>query len=107
MNRLNKYLAIAVVTGAGLVASATTSASSLAVLPEAGALATRATYWIVGELGSYIAKALSSSRATQPTRAPSVTIVADNHMVVEARRLSPETQPFRGLSGPRKKQTLP
>lgn len=51
----------------------------------------------------YVSQALTA-RATLLARAPSVTIVDGNHMIVEAKRMPSEFAPFRSLSGPRKKQ---
>jgi len=103
MNTFRKLIYVSVV--AALAASTPASASSSAIfaLPELGSVASQVAGAISRELQLYLVKVVSASRTTLTTRSPSV-IVEDTHMIIVAKRLPPESEPFRGLSGPRKKQ---
>ena len=73
-------------------------------LPVPNAMVGQLTAWVVSGLQFYVAHAANTSTASPATRAPSVTIIGGNHMIIEAKRLAPDSTPFHGLSGPRKKQ---
>jgi hypothetical protein len=104
MNTFRKLVCLSVVTALAASTPASASSSVILALPEMGTVAAQVAGLLSRELQMCVAKVVSASRATLKTRSPSVT-VDDTHMIIEAKRLSPESEPFRGLSGPRKKQT--
>jgi hypothetical protein len=103
MNTFRKFTFISVLAVVAAATPASASSSGLFALPELSSVASEVAAAISRELQLYLAKVVSASRTTLTTRAPSVTI-EDTHMIIEAKRLPPESEPFRGLSGPRKKQ---
>jgi hypothetical protein len=106
MNTLKNFVTAVILIGAGFVAATPIFASNsiVAVLPEIGSLTAQVGEWIAGELQSYFTKALNMPRMPPPGRSSSVAIIEGDRMIVEAKRLPPQSEPFRGLSGPRKKQ---
>ena len=102
MNILKKLICVGAL--ALLVGGAPASASSSAIvaLPEMGSVASQIAVLISREVQVYVGKVVTS-QMTLKTRSPQVTI-EDTHMIIVAERLPPESEPFRALSGPRKKQ---
>jgi hypothetical protein len=106
MNTFKKLFVVTLLVGLGAVIATPASASNsivAAALPPMSLATVRVGEWIASALQSSIAKVFSTPGA-RSAQAPSVTILDGNHMIVEARRLAPDSEPFRGLSGPRKKQ---
>jgi hypothetical protein len=104
MNMLKKLIILATMFAAVSV-PASASSSAIGALPEMGTLTGYVATWIADGLQVCLTKALSASRATIKGRTPSVTVIDGTHMIIEAKRLPPQSAPFRGLSGPRKKPT--
>jgi hypothetical protein len=104
MNTLMKMFYASVVTALAVSTPASASSTAIFALPELGSVASQVAGTIARELQLYLAKVVSASATTVTTRSPSV-VVEDMHMIIEAKRLPPESEPFRGLSGPRKKQS--
>ena len=104
MNTFRKLILASVVAVLAVSTPASASSSVIAALPGMGSVASQVAGFVSRELQVCLAKVVSASRATLTTRSPSVTI-EDTHMTIEAKRLPPESEPFRGFSGPRKKQS--
>lgn len=104
MNIFRKSVYASVIAALAAATPASASSTAIFALPELSSVASQVAGAISRELQLYVAKVVIASRPTLMTRSPSVT-VEDTHMIIEAKRLPPESALFRGLSGPRKKQS--
>jgi hypothetical protein len=107
MNNLRKAAVVMAFIGVTVAMPVPAADTSIVAIPGMGTLAAHVSEWVTKELTIRAVKMWSASKASITTRSPSVTIVGGNHMIIEARRLAPDFAPLRGLSGPRRKQSVP